>query len=225
MTVTLIDTARNGKLLKRFTAATVLALTKMDVRKHQNAVMSVFHAAEYGECSSLNTFFNALKVNDQTALKAWIVKHFSYEVEGGTVPFQWIDFTTKKNGVGEVIGFHVIKGREDKRKDVYSFDELMALEPFYAIDLSKPKTWDLNALLDIVIKAGTQIKAKSEKGNITLPAGFAAALEDAVKQAVLHHIDEAAETVANENVTTEIVVDKPEEIVADKYLPRAVKAA
>lgn len=203
MTVTLIDTARNGKLLKRFTAATVLALTKMDVRKHQNAVMSVFHAAEYGECSSLNTFFNALKVNDQTALKAWIVANFGYAE--GEETAHWINFTTKKDGNGNVIGFHVIKGREDKRKGVYDFDTLMALEPFYSIDLSKPKTWDLNALLDIVIKAGTQIKTKSEKENITLPAGFASALEDAVKQAVLHHIDEAAEAVANENVTEPVV--------------------
>jgi hypothetical protein len=223
MSVTLIDTARNGKLLKRFTAATVLALTKMDVRKHQNAVMSVFHAAEYGECSSLNTFFTALKINDQTALKKWIVTNFSY-VEGEET-FHWINFTTKKDGNGNVIGFHVIKGREDKRKGVYDFDALMALEPFYAINVAEPKVYDLNALLDMIIKAGDQIKAKSKKNDIALPVGFASALEDVVKQAVLHHIDEAAETVANENVTTEVEPETQAVIVADKYLPRAVKAA
>jgi len=225
MTATLIDTARNGKLLKRFTAATVAALTKMDVRKHQNAVMSVFHAAEYGECSSLNTFFAALKVNDQTALKGWIVKHFGYAegAEGDTA--HWINFTTKKNGNGEVIGFHVIKGREDKRKGVYDFDTLMSLEPFYTIDLSQPKVYDLNALLDIVIKAGTQIKAKSEKNNIKLPAAVASSLEDAVKQAVLHHIDEAAETVANENATVETPVIAIAPPVTDEPEAQEVKAA
>lgn len=203
MTITLIDTARNGKLLKRFTAATVLALTKMDVRKHQNAVMSVFHAAEYGECSSLNTFFNALKVNDQTALKAWIVKHFGY-AEGEEVA-HWINFTTKKNGSGEVIGFHVIKGREDKRKGVYDFDTLMSLEPFYAIDLSKPKVYDLNALLDMIVKVAETVSKKADKENVAIPAGVASALEEAKRMAILHHIDEAAATVANENTDVEPV--------------------
>ncbi len=199
--IALIDIAHTHKLLKRFTDGTVLALTKMDVRKHQNAVMSVFHAAEYGECSSLNTFFDALKVNDQTALKKWIVDNFSY-VEGEETA-RWLNFTTKKDGNGKAIGFHVIKGVEDKRKGVYDFDELMSLAPFYAIDVSAPKVYDLNALLDMIIKAGDQIKAKSKKNDITLPAGFASALEDVVKQAVLHHIDEAAAVVANENVTVE----------------------
>lgn len=198
MSATLIDTARNGKLLKRFTAATVLALTKMDVRKHQNAVMSVFHAAEYGECSSLNTFFNALKVNDQTALKAWVVKHFGY-AEGDETA-HWINFTTKKNGVGETIGFHVIKGREDKRKGVYDFDTLMSLEPFYAIDLSKPKVYDLNALLDMIVKVAETVGKKADKENVTIPTGVASALEEAKRMAILHHIDEAAEVVANENI-------------------------
>src|SRR5690349_14875642 len=109
---TLIDTARNGKLLKRFTAATVLAMTKLDTRKHQNAVMAVFHAAEYGECSHLNAFFEALKVNDQTALKKWIVEHFGYKVEGDDTTYQWIDFTTKQDANKKPIGFRVIKGRE-----------------------------------------------------------------------------------------------------------------
>lgn len=218
---TLIDTARNGKLLKRFTAATVLALTKMDVRKHQNAVMSVFHAAEYGECSSLNTFFNALKVNDQTALKAWIVKHFGYAE--GEETAHWINFTTKKNGNGEAIGFHVIKGREDKRKDVYNFEELMALEPFYAIDLSKPKVYDLNALLDMIVKVAETVGKKAEKENVTIPAGVASALEEAKRMAILHHIDEAAETVANEN--KDEPVKTPAETIADKYIPQIADAA
>jgi len=225
MSATLIDTARNGKLLKRFTAATVLALTKMDVRKHQNAVMAVFHAAEYGECSSLNTFFNALKINDQTALKKWIVTNFAYEngEEGASDLAHWINFTTKKDGNGNVIGFHVIKGREDKRKGVYDFDLLMALEPFYTVNVAEPKVYDLNALLDMIVKAGEQVKNKAKKNEITLPAGFAAALEDVVKQAVLHHIDEAAEAVANENKET--TVSDPAKLIADKYIPQAVEAA
>lgn len=221
MSATLIDTARNGKLLKRFTAATVLALTKMDVRKHQNAVMSVFHAAEYGECSSLNTFFNALKVNDQTALKKWIVTNFGYAEGDDTA--HWINFTTKKDGNGNTIGFHVIKGREDKRKGVYDFDALMALEPFYTVNVAEPKVYDLNALLDMIVKAGEQVKNKAKKSEITLPAGFASALEDVVKQAVLHHIDEAAETVANEN--KDEPVKTPAETIADKYIPQIADAA
>lgn len=197
---TLKETAISGKLLKQFTTHTIAAMTKLDARKHQNVVMAVYHAAEYGECSAINRLFEAFKVNDQSAFKAWIRENFTNPDDSEE---DWIGYSSKKDKAGNVIGFHVIKGREDKRKGVYDFDALMALEPFYSIDVSKPKVWDLNALLEVVIKAADTVTKKSEKEGITLPAGFIEALNDAKKQAVLHHIDEAAETVANENMPVE----------------------
>lgn len=196
MANSLKDTAISGKLLKAFTTVTITAMTKLDTRKHQNVVMAVYHAAEYGECSAINRLFEAFKVNDQSAFKKWIATNFNNPDDPEE---NWIGHTNKKDKNGKVIGFHVIKDRQDKRKGVYDFDALMALEPFYSIDVSKPKVWDLNALLEIVIKAADTVTKKSDKEGISLPAGFIEALNDAKKQAVMHHIDEAAEVVANEN--------------------------
>lgn len=199
---TLIETAVSGKLLKSFTNATIRAMAKLDNRKHQNAVMVVYHAAQFGECFALNALYNAFKVNDQSAFKRWIVDNFSYTEEGSETPLFWLDHTSKKGPDGKPIGWRVIKGREAHRKDVYDFDKLMSLAPFYAIDLSKPKNWDLNALLEVIIKASDTVTKKANKEGIKLPAGFATALEEAKKQAVLNHIEEAAETVTNENTKT-----------------------
>lgn len=194
------ETAISGKLLKAFTTHTIAAMTKLDARKHQNVVMAVFHAAEYGECSAINRLFDAFKVNDQSAFKKWIRNNFTNPDDSEE---DWIGYSSKKGKAGNVIGFHVIEGREKKRKGVYDFDALMALEPFYTINLTEPKVWDLNALLEVVIKAADTVTKKSDKEGIALPAGFIEALNDAKKQAVLHHIDEAAETVANENMPVE----------------------
>ena len=196
----LVDTATDSKLLKRFTTDTIAMLGRLDARKHNNAVMTVYHAAQFGECYNLNRFFQALKVNDQTALKAWIVANFSGEVDGEVK--HWLMFTNKKNKAGEVIGFYVLKDTTDVRKDRYDFEGLMALEPFYNTDVSKPKVWDLNALLDMVVKAHDTITKKADKEGIALPVDFLSALEDAKRIAVLRHVEDAAETVANENVVT-----------------------
>lgn len=196
----LVNTATDKKLLKRFTTDTIAMLTRVDLRKHQTAVMTVFHAAQFGECYNLNRFFQALKVNDQTALKAWIVANFSSEVDGEIK--HWLMYTNEKNKAGEVIGFYVVKETTGMRKDVYDFDTLLELDPFYNKDVSTPKVWDLNALLDMVVKAHDTITKKADKEGITLPVDFLSALEDAKRIAVLRHVEDAAETVANENVMT-----------------------
>jgi len=196
----ILDTAINAKLLKRFTTETIAMLTRVDLRKHQTAVMTVYHAAQFGECYNLNRFFQALKVNDQTALKAWIVANFSYTVNGDIK--HWLMFTNKKNKANETIGFYVVKETESERRNVYDFDVLLELDPFYNKDVSTPKVWDLNALLDMVVKAHDTITKKADKEGIALPVDFLSALEDAKRIAVLRHVEDAAETVANENVVT-----------------------
>lgn len=169
----LLNIANNSKLLKRYTNETVAMLQRMDVRKHNNACMTLFHTAQFGECFSLNLFFNGLKVNDQTALKAWIVKHTQFTNEEGK-QVNWLSFTNKKDDAGNVIGFRVVKGTEKHRKDVYVLDELLALEPFFETDVSKQKVWDLNALLETLIKAAETVEKKSEKESITLPLNIKA---------------------------------------------------
>ena len=218
----LVNTATDSKLIKRFTTDTIAMLGRLDARKHNNAVMTVYHAAQFGECYNLNRFFQALKVNDQTALKAWIVANFSGEVDGETK--HWLMFTNKKNKVGEVIGFYVVKDTSDVRVNRYDFDQLLELDPFYNKDVSTSKTWDLNALLDMVVKAHDTITKKAEKENIDLPVDFLSALNDAKRIAVLRHVEAAAETVANTNEPTHELVSKPGELPVYDYKREAVKA-
>lgn len=215
---TLKETAVSHKSLKRYVTDTVAMLAKIDVRKHNTAVMTVFHSAQFGECYNLNAFFNALKVNDQTALKAWIVKNFSGVVDDK--PVHWLMYTNKKNANGETIGWHVLKNTSDVRVDRYDFDQLLELEPFYDTDVSKTKVWDVNALLDVLIKAADTIEKKSEKENITLPPAVTEAIKEAKRLAVLNHVEEAAvttEVVANDDKPAEPVKTEAEQI-ADKYI-------
>ena len=218
----LVNTATDSKLLKRFTTDTIAMLGRLDARKHNNAVMTVYHAAQFGECYNLNRFFQALKVNDQTALKAWIVANFSSEIDGEVK--HWLMFTNKKNKAGEVIGFYVVKDTSDVRVNRYDFDQLLELDPFYNRNVAEPKTWDLNALLDMVVKAHDTITKKADKENIDLPVDFLSALNDAKRIAVLRHVEDAAETVANTNGPTHELVSKPGELPVYDYKREAVKA-
>lgn len=205
-------TALNSKLLRRFVGDTVKMLQRVDMRKHQTAVMTVFHAAQFGEASQLNVFASNLKVNDVTALKAWIVKNFSGEVDGK--PVHWLSYTNKKDKQGNVIGFHVLKDTKDYRVDRYDFDALMLLDPFYNVDVSQPKDWNLNALLEVLIKAHDTITKKADKEGIELPAEFVSALEEAKTKAVMFHIDEATVVALEEKATNDNTDDMAEPVVA-----------
>lgn len=206
----LINIATEAKALKRFTADTVKMLGKLDMRKHQNAVMAVYHAAQFGECYALNVFNEALKVNDQTALKAWIVENFS-NTEGEV----WLSFTTKKAADGKTIGYRVLKETQDVRKDRYDFDQLLTLEPFYNTDVSKPKVYDLNALLDMIVKAADNVTKKANKEKIALPLAFVSAMDEAKRIAILHHVDEAAQVAASANDNPPVEEENKQAVVND----------
>jgi hypothetical protein len=168
--------ANDKALLKRFTKETVNLIQKVDIRKHEAACMTFFHAAQYGECHNLNILFNGLAVNDKTALKAWIAKHSEYADDNGK-PKHWIMFDGKKDEAGNIPGWRIVKGTEAKRKDVIILDELLNGERFFDKDVRPPKNWDLNAILDTLIKAADTAENKSDKNNVSIPLNIMALVQ------------------------------------------------
>lgn len=169
----LLNIANNGKLLSRFTKETVALIAKVNTRKHQNACMVLLHSAEYGECSHMNLFYQALNVNDANAFRQWVALWSTYLSEDDTDK-HFITFTNKKDDKGNTIGFRVAKGTEKQRKGLLVLDELLAADPFYTKDVGASKNWDLNALLETLIKAAETVEKKSEKENIDVPLNIRA---------------------------------------------------
>lgn len=204
--LSLNEIANSGKTLKVYVRNTVAMLKKLGERLHYTACMTVFHAAEYGDASHLNAFFDGLKVNDQTALKRWIADNFTYEnAEGGSV--NWISFTTKADKQGNPTNFYVVKGTEENRKGAYDLNDLLGMKSFQETDVSKPKVYDLAALLDMVIKAADTAAKKAEpsktREGVELPPQVATFFAN-----IVHDANKFKELVADNDKSTEQVEQK-----------------
>lgn len=169
----------SGKALTRFTTETISQIAKLKVRLHQNACMTALWAAENGEFSQLNRFYNALAINDQTALRKWMIKHFTYiKGEGDAATTEnWFTFSAKKDEETKVIkGFICKKGTEVFRKGHYTLDELLALDPFFTKDVSKPDVIDLAKLVEMLKSAGNRVAKQSDENGVELPADVTSVL-------------------------------------------------
>lgn len=167
------DIATNGKKLNTFVNSTIRSYNSVATKLHHAACMTLFHIAQYGEGHALNTFYNGLRKNDQTALRLWIGKHTQYvDLDDDGKTKNWIAFTAKD-------GFRVVKGKEQYRKDVYDLDDLIALDPFYNKDVRDPKAFDLAAAITMLKKAVDNVNSKSEKNNVALPESITRLLKDA----------------------------------------------
>lgn len=167
------DIATNGKKLNTFVNSTIRSYNSVATKLHHAACMTLFHIAQYGEGHALNTFYNGLRKNDQTALRLWIGKHTQYvDLDDDGKTKNWIAFTAKD-------GFRVVKGKEQYRKDVYDLDDLIALDAFYNKDVRDPKAFDLAAAITMLKKAVDNVNSKSEKNNVALPESIARLLKDA----------------------------------------------
>lgn len=176
--VNLFDVANNGKALKRYVNGTLEKYNNAFVALHNAACMTVFHAAQFGECSHLNAFYNGLKVNDQTALRVWIAANFTLPVEGEEKPLIWLSFKASENPNGlvenkktgkKIVGFFVVKGTKDHREDAYVLDELLAGPKFFDKSVKDPDAIDLTTLLSMLASAGKRINSKADKEGIQLP--------------------------------------------------------
>lgn len=162
--------ANDGKQLNKLVNTTVNAYKNVALKLHTTACAVFFHAAQYGECSALNKFYEGLRVNDQTALRVWFGAHTGYlSLETGSMK-NWIAFSKDK-------GFYVVKGTEANRKDMFTLDEevegkqdLLKLKPFYDKDVKAKDSITLEALIAMLAKAADNVASKADKEGIALPA-------------------------------------------------------
>lgn len=156
--------ANDGKALNAYTVGTIKAYGNLAVRLHTNAAMTVFHALQYREASTLNTFVKGLRVNDATALKLWIAKHTlcpgETERNPGVNPATFIGYSKDK-------GFFVRKGL--KSEDVFTLDDLIALKPFLDKNVQDKDALTLEKLLAMLASAAKSIDTKATNNDIILP--------------------------------------------------------
>ena len=190
--INLFDVANNGKSLKRYVNGTLEKYNNAFVALHNAACMTVWHAAQFGECSHLNAFYNGLKVNDRTALRVWIGKHFPVPVEGEEKPYIWLNYSTSPdaNGIAtnkdgaKIKGFYVATKSEKHRKDVYSLDELLAGPKFFDKNVKDKDAIDLPALLSMLAKAMERGEKQSDENGIALPDDLVNAMATVKEKAV-----------------------------------------
>lgn len=180
--------ANDGKALNAYTAATIKAYGNLAVRLHTTAAMTVFHALQFREASALNTFVKGLRVNDATALKLWIAKHTlcpgETERNPGVNPATFIGYSKDK-------GFFVRKGL--KSEDVFTLDDLIALDPFLNKNVQDKDAITLEKLLTMLAKAAHRVESQSADNDIQLPAE----ISDLIN--VIDRTVKAAKPVANDN--------------------------
>lgn len=186
--INLHEIANNGKALNGYVMATIKAYGNLAIRLHTTAAMTVFHALQHREASSLNTFAKGLRVNDLTALKVWIGKHTLVPGESernpNAAPATMIGYSKDK-------GFFVRKGI--KSEDAFTLDDLIALDPFYNKNVKDKDALTLEALLVMLAKAGKRVESQATDNDIQLPPSITELI------ATIGKTVEAAKAPANGN--------------------------
>ena len=182
MSLVLHTIVADKKALISFVDETITAYKTVAVALHQAACMTIYHAAEYRECSFLNAFYNGLRVNDQTALRVWVGKNFLVPVEGTEKPTSWINYSKDK-------GFHIRKGV--KSEGLYELDTLLVLDPFYNKNVKEKDAITLEAILAMLHKAAERADKQADDEGINLPDQLKTLLKD-----VKHVTDTLKVTVA-----------------------------
>lgn len=168
--ITLGQRGHDGKLSMQFIGTVNRAYAKLSVQLHQAACLAFYRAAQYGDPDALNAFYGALRVNDQTALRVWVGQHSTYmDLENQEVR-PWLKWSKDK-------GFALVKGKEEYRKDMFTIDSeetgktmLLMLKPFYDKNVKDKDALTIEALITMLAKAAKNVKDKSTKENLKLPA-------------------------------------------------------
>lgn len=168
--LTLGQRGHDGKLSMQFIGTVNRSYAKLSVQLHQAACLAFYRAAQYGDPDALNMFYGALRVNDQTALRVWVGQHCTYmDLENQEVR-PWIKWSKEK-------GFAIINEREAYRKDMFTIDSeetgktmLLMLKPFYDKNVKDKDALTIEALITMLAKAAKNVKDKSTKEKLQLPA-------------------------------------------------------
>lgn len=168
--ITLGQRGNDGKLAMAFIGTVNRAYSKLSVQLHQAACLAFYRLAQYGCPDAMNALYGNLRVNDQTALRVWVGQHATYiDLENSEVR-PWVKWSKDK-------GFAVVKDREQFRKDMFTIDSeetgktmLLLLKPFYDKNVKDKDALTIEALITMLAKAAKNVKDKSTKENLKLPA-------------------------------------------------------
>lgn len=139
---------------------------KVATRLHHTACVVLYHAAETGDNRPLNTFFNGLRQNDRDALRVWVGKAASYEVEGEAEPKSFITF--KKDSA-----FSVVKGTEEIRVGRFNLEVMLHGTSFQDINQEKEaKPLGLVEILNMLARIEKQVTKKADENGVELPASI-----------------------------------------------------
>lgn len=162
--------ALNGKSLNKLVGSTIASYMKLSVKLHETACAVFLHAAEHGECSALNRFYDGLRVNDKTALRVWFGEHASFVDLANNEVRHWIKW--KEKG-----GFFVVKGTADHRvgkftigEQVEGVDDCLLWKPFFEKDVKDKANITLEELIKMLAKAADSVTKKADSEGIPLPA-------------------------------------------------------
>jgi hypothetical protein len=168
--ITLGARGNDGKLSMAFISTVNKAYTKLSIQLHQAACVAFYRAAQFGDPDSLNAFHNNLRVNDQTALRVWVGQHSTYMDLEANEMRSWMKWNKEK-------GFHLVKGKEEFRKDLYTIDSeeegkdmLLMFKPFYDKNVKDKDAITLEVLITMLQKAAKSVSDKSKKEDVKLPA-------------------------------------------------------
>lgn len=159
--------ATNGEaLVGEMLKATNDLYRKVATRLHHTACVALYHAAETGDIRPLNTFFNGLRQNDRDALRLWVGKAASYEVEGEAEPKRFISF--KKDAA-----FSIVKGTEDNRVGHLNLEVMLHGTSFQDINQEKEaKPLGLVEILNLMARFEKQVTKKADENGVELPASI-----------------------------------------------------
>lgn len=166
-----------SKAISSFIGSTLKDYAKLSDRLHAAAIMGFVHAADHGDASHLNAFFDGLRENDQNMFKAWLLKFSSYTdvVAGGEVTKQWVGYRSKEGKKGEPVGLFVRPKTEAVRKGQFNPQDMYEGEAFFDTADKNAKPITLAAILAMIAKLDDQIGKREEKAteqageSITIP--------------------------------------------------------
>jgi hypothetical protein len=184
----LIAVANDAKAAGKYIKDTGNLYIKVSERLHISAVIATYHALQYRNADLLNSMYAFLRVNDQTALRVWIAKHFTVPIEGQEMPAPCFGFSSKEKEKGiarnkdgkPITGFTVAKA--DLGKDHWALPEIYAFNPFFTKDVKEKDALTLEQLLAMVENMSKKADKAEEEG-VKVPADFTNWLKDGLSMA------------------------------------------
>lgn len=178
-------TANPAKSVNKMVRDSLTLYAKVAVRLHYTACFALFHLAETGDNRPINAFFSGLRQNDQDALRIWVSKlcTFNVEQEDGTSKEDTFMRRTKEEG------FKVRAKMDAVSKGFFDITGLLNGPSFMDVNQdAEKKAIGLAEILAALARIEKQMIKKADENDVTLP--------DTVK-VMLSNLTSTAQAVGN----------------------------